>query len=430
MFALGFAFSLGLLPLVLNLAVDPYQVMTERERPTAINDLAEKTHYPLWKLAKYEAGNHDTIILGDSRARSLRDKYWHEAGVPKALNLAYGGGTIPEIYSTFKLIKNDRKIKRLVVGIQLRSFDEKHKGGMNRVPEAVDLLSSPIKYLKNWHVTKTSIDVFKAENSEVVKTANRLTQKLTLDAQAAELGSPGKTTLDKLLEPKVCFGCNLPEGLNAIPYIRTGKGRGLYHNLYRQFGTGYNGLHQLPDYYRYDLSLLSNQPFEELPKKFARQVKKNGASDWKGFSSSEKYWAWLNTMSKWAKLRNIELIFVIPPTISQMQHTIASHGLALENHQFRLRLAKLGRTIDLDFPNELTHKVNNFTDAYHFNSKVARAIVEQTILQFKEKPKFKSRKFVFELKCPKKSHRPKIHKVSSMTNPHPGKNCRLWEDKS
>jgi len=131
---LGISFAAGFSPVMFNLSVDPYQVFWKSDRPTAINDLAEKSHYPLWKLAKYKPGKHDTLILGDSRARALRDKYWHEAGVPTALNLAYGGGTIPEIYATFKLLQNDNNIRRLVIGIQLRSFDEDHKGGMNRRP--------------------------------------------------------------------------------------------------------------------------------------------------------------------------------------------------------------------------------------------------------------------------------------------------------
>ena len=41
-------------------------------------------------------------------------------------------------------------------------------------------------------------------------------------------------------------------------------------------------------------------------------------------------------------------------------------------------------------PNDLIPRnIENFTDAYHFNSVVARAIVEQTVLQFLDPPKFK-----------------------------------------
>ena len=428
----GMTFALGFSPVAFNVVVDPYQVISSKDRTTAINDLAEKSHYPLWKLAKYKRGSHDTIILGDSRARSLRDKYWHEAGLTKALNLAYGGGTIPEIYSTFKAIKNDGNIRRLIIGIQLRSFDEDHKGGMNRVPEAVKLLSNRFNYLKNWHVTKTSADIFKVENADAIDQVMRATQQFSMKANASELGKSGETPLKKLLEPKICFGCDLPEGLRSVPYIRTGAwtGQGRGHQYFRYYTDESLTNASLPEFYLSDWNAFSGSNSATLPKKFDRQVRKNGTADWRSFQESERYWSYLETIASWAKNRNVEVVFVVPPTIVEMQETIVKNGLAANSHQMRLRLSTLGKVLDLDFPNSLTADLGNFTDAYHFNSKVARAIVGEVITSLDEKFIVKKRKTAFDLKCNRKDGRKTNLKVTGNIHLTQGMNCRIWEAQS
>ncbi|KAG1700370.1 hypothetical protein GQR58_005066 [Nymphon striatum] len=314
---LSTAFAIGALPAFLNLTVDPYQMFSEKDRPTAINDIAEKAHYPLWKLAKFSRGSHDTIILGDSRARALRDKYWHELKMPGALNLAYGGGTIPEVFSTFSVIKSDPAIRNLIIGVQLRSFDEDHKGGMNRVPEAVELVRYKLEYLKNWNVFQTTMKVFKKENEETINQYDH-------------------------------YGWG-----SAFPNYNWDTYRSYYEADYQNTKSS---------------------------KKFERQVLKN----WTGglaqaFEFSKKYWKHFEEIGHMGKINNKNLVFVIPPTITNLQNTIQKNGLGKLNHQLRVKLAELGTVVDLDFPNKLTEDVSRFNDAYHFNSKVARQIVGQVI---------------------------------------------------
>jgi len=412
---IGTAFALGTLPAISTLAVDPYQMFFKVERPTAINDLAEKAHYPLWKLAKFKRGAHDTIILGDSRARALRDKYWHELKIPNALNLAYGGGTIPEIYSTFQEIKNDKAIKNLVIGIQLRSFDEDHKGGMNRVPEAVWLVRHKLEYLKNWNVFQTTMKVFEKENAENF-------DNLISKAHAADLGREGKTSLSKLLEPKVCFGCDLPTGLKPLEYAIKYKGYSLpsrYH--YGGWGLGRSQY----DWQAYSSLYNVATTLENLPQKFARQVRRNGKADWRGFEFSKKYWSYFEEISAWAKSRNKNLVFVIPPTITNMQGTIHANGLSQLNHALRVKLSGLGTVVDLDFPNKLTEDVAQFNDAYHFNSKVARQIVGQIvplITDSKDAHRI-AKKRASDMRCSGDIKSQKIADAVTLTS---GENCRIW----
>jgi len=421
-FMLGTAFALGALPAYLNLTVDPYQMFAAKDRPTEVNDIAEKAHYPLWKLAKFKRGAHDTIILGDSRARALRDKYWHELNITNALNLAYGGGTIPEVHSTYSEIKSDPAIRNLIIGVQLRSFDENHKGGMNRVPEAVRLVRHKLKYLKNWNVFKTTLKVLEKENEIVI---NQFGSVIST-ANAASLGKEGSTSLSKLLEPDVCFGCDLPKNLKPLGQP-TGYDRYVLPKAYQHRYRGWSSGSANDDWGNYQGLYQVNFRLENLPSKFERQVRKNGASDWRSFEFSRKYWAQIEEIGAWAKAKNKNLIFVIPPTITNMQNTIHANGLSKLNHLLRIKLAELGTVIDLDFPNKLTGNVDHFNDAYHFNSKIARQIVGQIIpLITNNKDAIgKALKRERDLKCPNNQQINKTN-ITNLVGLLEGKNCRLW----
>ena len=229
----------GMGPALLTYAIDPYEMFSGTSQPKPYGELAEKSHYPLWKFTHFD-GKADTIILGDSRARALRDKYWHEFGATGAYNFAYGGGTIPEIYATFKAIRSNPNLKNLVVGIQLRSFDESHKGGMNRVPEAIKATASSVSYLKNWFVARKSWDFFLRRNEVTIDTAAKFVPQLISSAKAADMGRPGTTGVEKLLRPEICFGCDFPDAAEIEVHLHSkgpnlGLGRGFHTNDFEIF---------------------------------------------------------------------------------------------------------------------------------------------------------------------------------------------------
>lgn len=91
--AITTAFVLGLAPVLLNFIVDPYEMNAVVELGLDKQKVSEKAHYPLWKVVHFPKDRADIIIMGDSRARALRDKYWHEVGLTGAYNFAYGGAT-------------------------------------------------------------------------------------------------------------------------------------------------------------------------------------------------------------------------------------------------------------------------------------------------------------------------------------------------
>ena len=409
---LSAALMVGMAPAAMNWFVDPYEYFGASEKGKKRGDAVEKTHYPLWKFSHYK-NDANLIVLGDSRARALRNKYWKEYGSAPAFNFAYGGGTIPEIYSTFLAVRDDPKLKTIVVGIPLRSFDERHRSGLNRVPEAKKVTASSASYLKNWFVAQQSWRFFEQDHPELVQGLKNLVPQIAGEAVAADLGKPGQVSIRTLLLPEVCYGCDLPKVSKSISLPATkgpnlGLGRG---NRTRIISFG---------------PVLENFPSRVLPKIFARQVKTNATSDWRGFRFSETYFEMMEEMARWADAReDRQLVFVIPPTIVELQQTITKFGLDHINLTMRKRLAGLAPVIDLDFPNALTRDLGNFSDAYHFNARVARQIVGEVMsvqgsTAEQEKKIKKQRKL---LHCPSLSTLKKDQSASLFGE---GQSCRVW----
>lgn len=354
---------LGLSPTLFNMVVDPYDRDSWFDLGIDKVVISEKAHYPLWKIYRYQANDAALVVLGDSRARSLRDKYWHEAGREDAFNFAYGGANIREIYDTFNYVKTNPNLKTLIVGIQLRSFDLDHKAGLDRVPEAIELRSSAFSYYTSWFVAKISFRNFVTHFDIDTDAWTAWTPSLITPAMAVTVEEDERFTLLDLLSPEACFGCDLPEPQQAAfvigPGINLGLGRGLgeWARIW-------------PDI---DIS-------RDLPEKFSRQIERNARSDWRSFNFSEELWAMVVEMAEWCKQNDVELVFVIPPTIPEMQGKISEYGYGILNHDFRLRLAELATVVDFDFDGELTRDLANFSDAYHPNSVVSRQIVGELVL--------------------------------------------------
>lgn len=426
--ALCAAFTAGAIPAGLVFGVDPYEVFRSTERTTKIQDIAEKAHYPLWKLAKYEVGKFDTFILGDSRARSLRDKYWHELGMIDTLNMAYGGGTVPEIYSTFQIIKDDPKIKNLVVGIQLRSFDEDHKDDMNRVPEAEYIVENKMEYLKNWSIFKTAWKMMTVEEKETFENFDAFAKSFSIAAKADEY-------MDKMdfdpRDPKVdegCFDCGLQSELNRLTVSERYQILKRPPAFRKEVNTPIKASYTIENWTNVSHLYATSNEIKPLPKKMANQVTKNAKSDWVGFEFSQRYWSYLVEISEWAKENDKNLVFVVPPTIEDMQRTISIYGMEQTSHEFRMQLAELGTVVDFDYSNDLTKQIDNFSDAYHFKSSIAKKMVGEITAFLSVDPKV--RKLAVKrsdiIKCTTSSDTKSTTEIIddvSLTNLN---NCRIW----
>ena len=415
-------FLFGILPIIFNFIIDPYEINKVVDIGIEKKKISEKAHYPLWKVAHYPEETSDVIILGDSRARSLRDKYWHQLGLTGAYNFAYGGATVYEIYDTFQIIKHNKNLKTLVIGIQLRSLDVNFKNGLNRVPEAIRLNENPLQYYSNWFVSKISYKNLQNKYKAEFKRLSDFKPSLFTPANAREIIiseaiiNEGKT-LENLLEIEVCTNCILPE------HIAPSTHPSFYENDTYYFADNL-GIWK---------SLWTPIHIErELPIKFQKQVKRNAASDWRKFKFSEQFWSYLVEISTWCDQNYIKLIFIIPPTIVEMQNRVIDYGHGELDHDFRKRLTTLGLVIDFDFDNHLTRDLDRFTDAYHIDYKTAKLIVGEIAQLTNDNPDaiLLAQKRRKDIICPITSS-DILHIVSdNFTEVREGKACRIWSSQN
>lgn len=407
--ALTLTACLALAPVVFNGVVDAYNHNQIVDLDLDKSEISVKAHYPLYKMIEYPRIKAPTVVLGDSRARALQDKYWQELGRDDVYNFAYGGATVFEIYDTFLYLKENVELETLIVSLPLRSMDARFKGGMNRVPEAIALANDPFAYYTNWFVAKIGWALIQDRYPEVESTLQALIPSLTSPAQAAELANLEHLSVEALLDPALCDECILqtPTGTLILPTV--------FHD--RGLGLGY--------WARYWPDIAIDR---DLPSLFAKQVGTNGAADWRRFKQSDELWKMVEEIAHWSEENDVRLIFFIPPTISEMQQRINDFGLAAANHKFRQRLSALAPVVDMDFDNPFTRDLKNFTDAYHFSSNPARRIVGE-LLQIIDDDTARvatARKRRTDVACPMRSEDiSQTHKEGTLQLIE-GSSCRIW----
>ncbi|WP_350335321.1 hypothetical protein [Coralliovum pocilloporae] len=411
-FSLGAAFAAGLTPFLFNFVVDPYGMNNRFDLDLEKFRVSERAHYPLWKMINFPEDGAEVVILGDSRARALREKIWKGLG-HDAFNFAYGGATISEIYDTFLHVKSSPKLKTLVVGLPLRSFDPDHRGGMNRVPEAIRLAQDPISYYSSWFVAKMSLRNLQHRYPGFFRKLERLTPEWVGTAKAAEDKQPDDFNLSDLVGRGYCRDCVLPTGKKADPHP------GLARQINLGLGRGYGHWGHLWS------SVALNR---DLPGKFERQVRKNGANDWEGFRFSEELWEKIETIASWSRENNVQLVFVIPPTIVEMQQRMAGFGFTDLNHRFRVKLSELAPVFDFDFDSKFTRDLSRFTDAYHFRGKSAHAIVGEISLLISDNKRIRQRaqRKRSDIICPVSPADTSDTFSDGTATVVEGQSCRIW----
>lgn len=359
--------GLALLPMAFNVVIDAFNHNRWVNLDLDKENISVKAHYPLYKMIEYPRIKAPTVILGDSRARALQDKYWQELGREDVYNFAYGGATVYEIYDTFKYLTETVKLETLIVSLPLRSMDSRFKGAMNRVPEAIRIANNPFSYYSNWFVAKTGVSLVSERYPEIASALTSLSFNPVPSAKAASFLGPDKLTVEELLDPALCDECALkrPNGLPLVPAVllRSGAGLGPWAAYWPEIT-----LHR------------------DLPQLFAKQVGTNGAADWRQFRQSDDLWTMVEEIADWSQKNNVKLIFMIPPTITEMQRRINDFGLKSENHRFRERLSAMAPVVDFDYDTPFTQNLKNFTDAYHFSSSPARRIVGELMMLIDQDP--------------------------------------------
>lgn len=399
-------FAAASTPIFVNIIVDPYEINNFIDLNIKKSAISEKAHNPLWKISHYNPQKVDLIILGDSRTKSLKDKYWKELGSKAAYNFSYSGGTIFEIYDSFQFVKSNPNLKTLVIGVQLRSFDEKFKKGINRVPEAIHLHEDPIAYNSNWFVSQVALELIKANYFKNMQ-FNIADQLFVSEAHAAVFLNKPKSS--------ICNDCELPQDVSPRLYPSYLK------NYHHYFGNNLGIWSEL-----WEQSI----PDNKLNKNFIKQVARNGAADWRYFEFSEKLWKYIEEISIWCRQNNVELILIAPPTIVELQNRINDYELGKLNHILRMRLAELGTFVDFDYVNQLTKQPQYFTDAYHFNSDVAKEIINEILRLIQPNQSHVNNNNPNEIiRCPIAEENIRHQVTDGTTTVLVGKSCRIWRTK-
>lgn len=411
--AIFLTFVLGLAPVLLNIIVDPYELNTFVDLGLQKQKISEKAHYPLWKVIHFPKGQTDIVILGDSRARALKNKYWHEIGLTGAYNFGYGGATLHEIYDTFHYVKEQTDLKVLVIGMQLRSFDPSYKNGMNRVPEALRLSSNPLEYYTNWFVSRISVKNLQQKFQTELSWLEAKNFHFVPPAAASHISEAQPQATHTPPTQGECHDCKVP----SIVTPADQKALAVQTNHY--FGD--------------DLGIWSvlwqpSPTVRSLPKKFARQVETNAAATWRDFEYSYLFWEYLVEISNWCAQNNVALIFFVPPTIIEMQGRTTEFGFGDLNHRFLADLARLGTVVDFDFGSPLTRNIERFTDAYHFNSKVARLMVGEIaqLASTDQQTRAKALKRRKDVVCPISGAEIITRTQDKSLQVLEGRSCRIW----
>jgi len=431
-------FILGLSPVVLNYVVDPYNMNKVFDLNINKEKLSLKSHYPLWKIVNYPKETTDTLILGDSRALALKDKYWHQLELSKAYNFAYGGATIDEIYDTFQHIKYNKSIKNIVLGIQLRSMSPHYKKAMNRVPEAISLAENPLQYYSNGFVTKMSWKHVKKHYPEklsiLAKRIDTLPLTFISSVHASEFKDEEDKTLKSLLDPKYCAECTLPIiTQSAPPRIKAAAAAKSKSSAAASASAKSNPAAAsnsqaavIAKVWRHLWPHISLG--RQLPPSFEKQVRKNAKSDWERFRFSNDYWKKLIEIALWCEKNEIKLIFFIPPTIAEMQQQITNYGYSEANHKLRVELSQIAPVVDFDFNNPVTQDLDNFNDAYHFNYKLAKSIIGELIqvLNSDTTASKQAHKRRDNIVCPISKEEVNQQTSDHRTRVFEGDACRIW----
>jgi hypothetical protein len=88
---------------------------------------------------------------------------------------------------------------------------------------------------------------------------------------------------------------------------------------------------------------------------------------YKNYSYPREYLVLLKEMKEYCDRNSINLYFIIPPTVVDMQNLIDINNLKSQKETFVSDLSKITTTYDLDFSNALTNTREMFFDPVHLN---------------------------------------------------------------
>ncbi|GAB5408242.1 MAG: hypothetical protein BalsKO_06070 [Balneolaceae bacterium] len=274
--------------------IDPYNILKEETNPNLIelkSQISYKINYPLYKLQEFSTNPTDIILLGDSRTAKLNPKAFEDLTDMSVSNLAYGGGTLPEVIDTFWYTTKVHNIKKVYIGLNFNLYNKLNS--MDRVNEAIQLKNSPFSYLFSRYCFKSVYSILKSLVS------------------------------------------------NEIIHIERPK--------------------------------LSKTEFWQY------QLQTSASNFYKNYQYPESYFEALEEISDYCSSNNIEVIFFVPPTHTELQQKVTEFKLNRAEDKFKSDLKRLGLVYDFDYENKMTENKDNFSDPFHYIDTIADVVTREII---------------------------------------------------
>jgi hypothetical protein len=144
-------FLIFLIPVVLYVVlviiIDPYNYFSTTNtvvNPALKKSISNKISNPLYELVEFEKKPSPYVLLGSSQTGLLSPDIIKEYTGNGFSNMSYGGGTLPELITTFWELTKRTKLKEVYMGISFIDFNGSQY--RNRITEALKIKNNFISY--------------------------------------------------------------------------------------------------------------------------------------------------------------------------------------------------------------------------------------------------------------------------------------------
>jgi len=144
-------FLIFLIPVVLYVVlviiIDPYNYFSTTNKvvnPDLKKSISNKISNPLYELVEFEKKPSPYVLLGSSQTGLLSPDIIKEYTHSQFSNMSYGGGTLPELISTFWELTKRTQLKEVYMGISFIDFNGSQY--RNRITEALKIKNNFISY--------------------------------------------------------------------------------------------------------------------------------------------------------------------------------------------------------------------------------------------------------------------------------------------
>lgn len=143
--------------------IDPFnyfKIETKSNIEVLKEKVAYKAHNSLYKIQKYKYNPSEVVLLGDSRTNKLKDSIFEVYSGFRTTNMSYGGGTLPEIISTFWKVNESNRLKKVYLGINFNLYNKLNS--RNRVEDIDEITNSLGSYLFSSYTIKSVFSIVKS----------------------------------------------------------------------------------------------------------------------------------------------------------------------------------------------------------------------------------------------------------------------------